>query len=146
MFFDETNNYFDEYDIDKNDFNININSINFNRNDSLHDYDDGFNKGNLFDKLYSKYKNHVYKLKVNTIKDELLYKVQMYSFILKDLILYLDTHPFDEKIKKELFTIKKKLHDVKTQYEQKYGPLCSSSLEDKSFKWINNPWPWDKGE
>ena len=91
MYFDEDNNYFiDEHefnfktDIDSN-ININVDSINFNRDNTLYDPNEGFNKGNMFKNLYSKYKNYVYNLKVNNPKDELLYKIQMYSFALKDL-------------------------------------------------------------
>ena len=77
MLYDETNNKYDldyneiydyEYDIDKvvnknsyNDVDINIDSINFNRDNSLYSPMEGFNKGNMFKNLYSKYKNHIYK-------------------------------------------------------------------------------------
>ena len=86
MYFDETNNYFDivsnenEFEFDKyvdkknysyNDVNVNIDSINFNRDTSLYSPLEGFNKGNMFPDLYSKYKNYMYKLKVNNSKDEL---------------------------------------------------------------------------
>ena len=86
MLFDETNNHYDivsnessyeyEYDIDKlvnknsyNDVDINIDSINFNRDSNLYSPVEGFNKGNMFNNLYSKYKNYVYKLKVNSKKE-----------------------------------------------------------------------------
>ena len=77
MYFDENNNYFDVlsnednntiYDIDTNNttknsinnFDINIDSINFDRTAKLYSTEEGFNKGNMFENLYSKYKNYVY--------------------------------------------------------------------------------------
>ena len=76
MLYDETNNKYDldyneiydyEYDIEKvvnknsyNDLDINIDSINFNRDNSLYSTMEGFNKGNMFKNLYSKYKNCSY--------------------------------------------------------------------------------------
>ena len=79
MYFDQSNNYF-EYD--------NSNTITFDRNNNIYSLDEGFNKGNMFKDIYSKYKNHVYKLKVNNEKDKLLYNIQMYTFALKDIVIY----------------------------------------------------------
>ncbi len=150
MYYDENNNYFDDYYIlDNNNssiFDIDIDSINFNRDLKLFSTEEGFNKGNSFENLYSKYKNYVYKLKVNNKKDELLYKIQMYTFSLKDLVLYLDVHPTDQNIIQEYQKIKNKLNELVKEYENKYNPLCSSKVESKdNWTWINNPWPWDKG-
>lgn len=150
MYFDQDNVYFDDmYDIDTtkyNNFDIDIGSINFNRNSNLHSYEEGFNKGNLFKKIYSKYKNHVYKLKVNNKKDDLLYKLQMYNFALKDLNLYLDVHPNDESMIKEFQNVRRKYNEVKEKYESAYGPLVACDDEGiDTFRWTQNPWPWDKG-
>lgn len=157
MFFDETNNYFDvvsnenEFELENNNYNynninVNIDSINFNRNASLFSLDEGFNKGNMFSNLYSQYKNYVYKLKVNNPKDELLYKIQMYCFALKDYNLYLDIYPNDTTILREFRDVKLKLEELKKNYESKYGPLCVTSVESTSkWSWLDGPWPWDKG-
>ena len=151
MYFDESNNYFDYYDIEKiksniNKFDISVDNINFNRNAKLYTVENGFNKGNMFENIYSKYKNNVYKLSVNNKKDELLYKIQMYNFALKDIILYLDTHPTDQSMLNEYIKYKNILADSISKYETIYGSLMSSNVEnDKSWTWINNPWPWDKG-
>ena len=146
MLYDESNNYFDidtsypEYDID-----INIDSINFNR-ETPSKMIEGFNKGNMFPNLYSKYKNHAYKLKVNNSKDELLYKIQMYSFAIKDYNLYLDIYPNDTTILREFRDSKSMLENYKKEYESKYGPLCITSVDSTSkWTWLNEPWPWDKG-
>ena len=136
MFFDDNNNYYD----------FDINTISFDRDSKLFDLEDGFNKGNMFKNLYSKYKNYVYKLKVNNKKDELLYKIQIYTFALKDLNLYLDTNPTDESILNIFQKYKNELNELKTKYESAYGPLCSfDTNSDDKWTWNNNPWPWDKG-
>ena len=149
MYFDDNNNYFEDYYLindESNNAQINIDSINFNRNTKLFSSEEGFNKGNMFQNLYSKYKNYVYKLNVNNKKDELLYKIQMYTFALKDLILYLDVHPTDQNILGEYQKIKNTLNDLIAKYENNYNPLCASKVDsDDTWTWINNPWPWDKG-
>ena len=161
MLYDENNNYFDivsneleyEYDINKyvdkskyNDIDINIDSINFNRDESLYSPMEGFNKGNMFKKLYSQYKNHVYKLKVSSKRDELLYQIQMYMFAMKDINLYLDLHPEDDKMLQLFYDYKYKYNELKKKYESLYSPLCIENVTSTSkWTWINNPWPWDKG-
>ena len=134
MYFDENNNYFDDY--------INIS---FDRSNKLYSYEEGFNKGNLFKDLYSKYKNYVYKLNVSSEKDKKLLNIQMYTFALKDLNLYLDTHPSDDSMLVEFNKINNKLRQLKNEYENLYGPLCINSMNSDTYSWINNPWPWDKG-
>ena len=134
MFFDGDNIYF-EY-----------NNVNYDRNVSLQNDEDGFNKGNMFKNLYSKYKNHVYKLKVNTKKDDLLYKLQMYTFALKDLGLYLDIHKEDKEVFNRFIDTKRKLQSVKEKYEKEYTPLCLESTSDNNYNYTNGPWPWDKGD
>ena len=126
MYFDQDNVYFDDmYDIDTtkyNNFDIDIGSINFNRNSNLHSYEEGFNK------------------------DDLLYKLQMYNFALKDLNLYLDVHPNDESMIKEFQNVRRKYNEVKEKYESAYGPLVACDDEGiDTFRWTQNPWPWDKG-
>ena len=140
MYFDEDNIYFDDYK------SINIDNITFNRDEKLYSYEEGFNKGNLFPKLYSKYKNYVYNLKVSSDKDKLLLQIQAHSFALKDLNLYLDTNPEDKQMLMEFNKVNRKLEDLKGEYERKYGPLCvNSNISTKQWSWNNNPWPWDKG-
>lgn len=155
MYFDENNNFFDmlndnefeyeKYDTDVNT-NINIETINFNRAYDMFSLEEGFNKGNMFKDIYSKYKNHVYKLKVNNSKDNLLYKIQMHCFALKDLNLYLDVFPDDKKMINKFNEINNSLEELKKKYVKEVGPLCVTDMNSNTkFTWINNPWPWDKG-
>lgn len=154
MYFDKDNNYFDDYIIidelnDKDNnyyFNFDVDNVNINRNSTLTTYENGFNKGNIFDNLYSQYKNHVYKLKVTNEKDKSLYRIQMYTFALKDMNLYLDVHPTDQSIIDTFLKTKRLLEEEKEKYENNYGPLClMSANEEEKWSWNNNPWPWDKG-
>ena len=137
MYFDQNNNYFDLND----SFNIS-----FDRDNILFSLDEGFNKGNLFKNSYSKYKNYVYKIKVSNDKDKLLYQIQMFTFALKDLVLYLDIHNEDKSILKKFNEYSTELDKLKRKYESNYGPLCAFNANNlNKWEWINNPWPWDKG-
>ena len=57
---------------------------------------EGFERGNLFDDLYSPYKNYRYReLRASNKREELLFEILKYKFSMKELDLYLDTHPYD---------------------------------------------------
>ena len=105
MYFDQDNNYYDD--------SVNIS---FDRNQKLYSPDEGFNKGNMFIYEYSKYKDYVYKLKVSNDKDRLLYEIQMYTFALKDIILFLDTHPNDKAMLKKYNEYSNELKKLKERY------------------------------
>lgn len=79
-------------------------------------------------------------------KNELRLAVQSYTFAAHDMLLYLDTHPNDEKAFSLYKSLKKKAIELKDQYQRSYGPLCVEDLakQDK-FNWIDSPWPWEKG-
>lgn len=144
MYFTEENNFFNFNNYDDIDFNVA--SINYNNKSKLYNIDEGFNKGNMFRNLYSKYKNHVYVLKINNEKDKLLFDLQSYIFALKDINLYLDVHPDDKEMLKKFSEVLEKLNKLKEQYINKYGPLCINDVKSTNkWTWINNPWPWDKG-
>lgn len=145
MYFTNENNYFELEDY--NDIDFKINDINYSRQNKEYDLEEGFNKGNLFEDLYSKYKNHVYKLKVSNDKDRLLYMIQIYCFAIKDMNLYLDVHPNDKNSINKINEYIRKSNELKKKYNNLYGPLEVNDLtSDSKWMWINNPWPWDKGE
>jgi len=80
-------------------------------------------------------------------KDKLLKKIQMYGFCIKDVSLYLDTHPTD-KSGLEYF---KKYNDLmkaaSAEYAEKYGPLSISDVNSTTrWTWVSDPWPWERGE
>ena len=126
---------------------FNVGNIIFNRhNDKTVNPVEGFNKGNMFENLYSKYRNCVYNLKVNNKRDELLYKIQIYNFAIRDLGLYLDLHPTETNTLRLFLEYNRELEKLKKEYNTTYGPLSVNEVSSTTkWTWINNPWPWDKG-
>ena len=78
---------------------------------------------------------------------QLLNRMNQVSFAVDDLILYLDTHPCDEKALvycRELVQERKKLLK---EYAEIYGPLTIDSTvwtEESVWKWMEQPFPWEK--
>lgn len=75
----------------------------------------------------------------------MLKEVMALDFTLYDLALYLDTHPFDEEALCLYQDTLEKADALKTEYEEKYGPLSmNNAATDCRWKWIENPWPWER--
>lgn len=68
------------------------------------------------------------------------------SFSIDDMLLYLDTHPEDEKALayiKELVSCRK---NAMREYQEKYMPLVIDGTDtDSCWKWSVSPWPWERG-
>lgn len=121
------------------------NNMNMN-NQNLFNPKEGFIKGNMFSNLYSEYKNYKPKeLVVRTEQERMLYEIDSISFAAHDLNLYLDLHPEDQSMVTLFNDYRKKLEELTKTYESMYGPLSvnSNEMENKTFSWVNTPWPWE---
>lgn len=77
-------------------------------------------------------------------KDQLLWKLTAEQFAAFDVHLYLDTHPNDTAAMELYNEYQKAYMEYKTEYESLYGPLTPDSAVGEMWKWIKNPWPWEK--
>ena len=86
-------------------------------------------------------------MKTNCSQKQLLNRIEQVSFAVNDMILYLDTHPCDEKALtycRELVQERKKLLK---EYADAYGPLIidiTDQTEESIWKWMEQPFPWEK--
>lgn len=79
-------------------------------------------------------------------QNELKKSIQSYRFAAHDMLLYLDTHPEDEKAFALFKSLTKKANELQNSYLQQYGPLdVREAAECAEFNWIDSPWPWEKG-
>lgn len=109
------------------------------------DSKEGFLKGNMTKKEYVPYKNYkIESLRITNAQEELLFKVMEYYFALNDLNLYLDLHPEDNETLDLFKMYVEKYKKVKKEYAEKYGPLILTQAKYQDYKWIKNPWPWDR--
>ena len=107
---------------------------------------DGFLKGNMFNNLYSKYKNYpINDLNIQNKREELLYNYMMYNFTLTDLGLYLDNYPNDVNVINLYNNYLNEYYKILNEYERNYGPLTIDShyLNTSPWTWDNSPWPWE---
>lgn len=77
---------------------------------------------------------------------ELKLALQSYRFAAHDMLLYLDTHPCDEKAFAMFKALTKKANELQKAYQEKCGPLTAvAAAEFDEFRWLESPWPWEKG-
>lgn len=75
---------------------------------------------------------------------EMLLKVQAENFRITELTLYLDTHPEDKKAIALHREACKEYRDLTEKYQKVFGPLTNQYPCNK-FRWIEEPWPWERG-
>lgn len=136
-FYDIPENWYKEFN---NTFNPNNSALNNLATPKI-----ALDRGNLFNNLYTPYKNYQYnKLNPTNKREELLFNVLMYNFILTELNLYLDIYPQDKNminLYNQYLEEKKKAY---FEYTKFFGPL---TLDDPSnnnnWSWLSSPWPWE---
>ena len=68
------------------------------------------------------------------------------SFALDDLLLYLDTHPYDCQALQYADQFTRQRNAAVAVYSRRFEPLTIDSMEvsqDSSWNWILQPWPWE---
>lgn len=80
-------------------------------------------------------------------RKRLLLEISKVDFVLKDLNLYLDTHPYDQQAISQFKQYARMKKQLMQDYAKAYGPLVLSSLDDgmQEWKWSLQDWPWEGG-
>lgn len=70
------------------------------------------------------------------------------SFAVDDVLLYLDTHPYDQDALQYFKIHNDARNRALEAYEKAFGPLVIAVADDscsRSWEWMNQPWPWEGG-
>ncbi|MEG1448680.1 MAG: spore coat protein CotJB [Oscillospiraceae bacterium] len=79
-------------------------------------------------------------------KNDLLRQIQMYDFLVVEARLFLDTHPKNKQAIAYFNKYLGKRKEAEAQYAEKFGPILDSDFSDEnSFRWVEEPWPWEMG-
>ncbi len=72
--------------------------------------------------------------------------INMVSFAVNDIVLYLDTHPMDQEALAYFNHFGEvRMHALK-EYESCYGPLTVDTAKpDQKWLWAMQPMPWEGG-
>ena len=118
---------------------------NISDNSNITDSQTGFKRGNLFNNLYSEYKNYKPNdLKANSEREDLTMQIDEQRFAIIEMNLYLDIYPNDKNALNKFNSYLRKEKELINLYESKYGPMTiSSPVQTDNWLWNNSPWPWE---
>lgn len=78
------------------------------------------------------------------MRETLMKKIMEYKFAIIELALYLDTHPNDNKALCLHRDYSRKYKELTDKYQKVYGPLTIDYPCNK-WRWLEMPWPWERG-
>ena len=72
-----------------------------------------------------------------------LTELQTLAFAINELALYLDTHRDDMEALEMYRTYQKMYAEGRKKYENECGPLNHMEISGESYRWLDDPWPWE---
>lgn len=83
----------------------------------------------------------------NQERKRLLREIGKIDFVIVELGLYLDTHPFDQLAIEKYKNFQKICAQKKREYAERFGPLEFGSpvFDSREWKWATQDWPWERG-
>ena len=85
---------------------------------------------------------------MNSCQKDLLHWINVVSFALNDIQLFLDAHPCDRNAMEAFDNYRTERETALKEYARLYGPLTVGTVNMSAcdtWNWINSPWPWQKG-
>ena len=77
-------------------------------------------------------------------KKRFLREIMETDFVLKELNLFLDTHPCHKAALAKFKKYQEKSAALTCEYEKLFGPLTPSVIDNLAvWEWNDGPWPWE---
>ena len=78
-------------------------------------------------------------------RNQLLQLFREQAFAVRELGLYLDTHPTDTEALCHYHKFRKLLMETEAQYVELFGPLTMKDVKsEECWTWVQMPWPWER--
>lgn len=70
-------------------------------------------------------------------------ELQVLSFAIQELALYLDTHRDDLEALELYRAYQNHLQKCREEFVKHCGPINHMSISDGPYRWLDDPWPWE---
>ena len=78
---------------------------------------------------------------------QLMHFIDIVSFQVVDIHLFLDTHPTDKEALEHFKYYTELCKKAKKLYSEKFAPLTiDTASPDCYWDWVKEPWPWEGGK
>lgn len=80
-------------------------------------------------------------------RQQMINRINEVCFAVDDILLFLDTHPCDEKAMEFYHMAAKERRELMKEYAENFGPLTVDDAlfsDSKTWKWMEEPFPWEK--
>ncbi len=80
-------------------------------------------------------------------QNKLLREIDVLSFAIVELTLFLDTHPCNQEAMRHFDYYNRLKKEKYEEYSKLYGPLNLNHAKGRTqeFQWTMQPWPWEGG-
>ena len=80
-------------------------------------------------------------------QNKLLHEINILSFTVIELTLFLDTHPCNQEAMRHFDYYNRLKKEKYEEYNNMYGPLTLNQAKGRNqeFQWTMQPWPWEGG-
>ena len=113
-----------------------------NNNPKRYDQREALQRGTLFPGLDLPF--HREMVSRYPLSNSALCELMALDFAIDELGLYLVTHRDDAEVL-ELYKSYIRLADEgRKKYEAMYGPLMQTTVGESGYRWLDDPWPWEK--
>ena len=79
------------------------------------------------------------------MRAKMMKEIKCLSFAVVDIAEYLDTHPHDKKALCLHREYTNQLEKIKDKYQKIFGPL-SIYYPCNKWRWLEEPWPWERSD
>ena len=79
-------------------------------------------------------------------KEQMMCQINQVSFAINDILLFLDTHPYDSEALEFYRRYARMRHDLLKEYAKYFGPLTVDTAyesDESKWQWVLQPWPWE---
>lgn len=107
----------------------------------------GYNSGAMTEDLNCNCENNTNECwnNRNEIREKMMREIKCLNFAIVDIAEYLDTHPNDRKAICLHREYTNELNELKDKYQRIFGPLTIYFPCNK-WRWLEEPWPWERSD